>query len=713
MKRFLKKKILRFKYLCKIFFVVIRRDGLKTAFLRVWRKSFSLRRMHPVYAGMSNKKLEEVVLERIDNPDISNISVDVIVCVHNAPDDIKKCLESVMRNFSKNIRKIIIVDDGSDEETMKILESFSNQHVMFTSLVRNNKALGYTFAANMGLRLSQSDYVVLLNSDTIVTRGWIESMLVCGESDKKNGIIGPLSNTASWQSVPQIEENGDWAENKIPENIDLEEWAAAIRERSACLYPHISFLNGFCLMIKRALIDEIGIFDEVTFAKGYGEENDYCIRAKKAGWKLAVCDHAYVYHAQSKSYSSEKRKVLADAANAALLKKHGHAIISFGVDQCKSNIEMYGVRLRVANMEQYIKTKHTIIRKYAGKKILFVLPVGAIGGGANVVLMEAERMATCGIDVRIANLSSNKDKFNACYPQWIKKTIFFIDGGELETYARDFDYVVATANFSVEWLKGCNENGTHIGYYIQDYEPLFYKEDSFEHKRAKRSYEIFPRMRLFAKTRWTANQVHKNHNREVCVVGESFEERLFSPRQKKSSLDKNVVRICAMIRPTSPRRNAEMTMKVLKKLKEDFGNQLDVVIFGLKKNDPDFKLLAHDFNFTNVGILQSEHLAKLFGECDIFVDLSTFQAMGLTAMEAMASGLAVVVPKDGGSTEFATHEHNALVVNSSDVEESFSNIVRLIEDEDLRHSLGLNAMRDMSFKSPLFCVEKIMNCLSH
>lgn len=711
MKNFLKKKIVLCKYLTNIFFVIIQRDGLQNAFLRVWRKFMSLRRIHPVYAGLSDKNLEEVVFEKFYNSDISHKFADVIVCVHNAPQDVKKCLNSIIKNSSQSIKKIIIVDDGSDEETRNILESFVNQHKTITLLVRNNQALGYTIAANIGLRLSKSDYVILLNSDTIVTLGWIDAMIRCGESDLRVGIIGPLSNTASWQSVPQIEESGDWAENIIPEKIDLEEWAMAIHERSACLYPKISFLNGFCFMIKRAVIDEIGIFDEVTFARGYGEENDYCIRVKKAGWKLAVCDDIYIYHAQSKSYSSEKRIILANVANKALIKKHGHAIINFGVEQCKNNIEMHGIRLRVANIEQYIKTKRVIVKNFFGKKIIFILPVGAIGGGANVVLMEAERMIESGITVVIANLLSNKEKFIACYPQWDDKTIFFDDGKDLEIYAKDYDYIIATANFSVEWLKGCDEKGMRMGYYIQDYEPMFYKENSFEQKRAKHSYEIFERMKLFSKTQWTANQVYKNHNREVCVVGESFEERIFAPRQRKSVMCEDVVRICAMIRPTSPRRNAEMTMKILKKLKEEFKDKIDIVIFGLKINDPDFRFLEYNFNFTNLGILQSENLAKLFGECDIFIDLSIFQAMGLTAMEAMASGLAVVVPKDGGSTEFALHEVNAIVVNSLNFEESLMGISRLIENQALRHYLSQNAMRDMSLKSPIFCVEKMMNCL--
>ena len=79
---------------------------------------------------------------------------------------------------------------------------------------------GYTIAANLGLRAAVGDYIVLLNSDTIVTAGGSSGSSTCGESDEQIGILGPLSNAASHQSVPEVREDGAWATNPLPAVAD-------------------------------------------------------------------------------------------------------------------------------------------------------------------------------------------------------------------------------------------------------------------------------------------------------------------------------------------------------------------------------------------------------------------------------------------------------------------------------------------------------------
>lgn len=696
--------------LTRMFIVVSKRDGCRRALQRAKETLFELRPRKLVYFGVESKSLEDAVFKS-ENETPSEGAVDIVICVHNAPRDTERCIRSVLERTADPYH-IIIVDDGSDVETRGVLEKFSQNHSSKVTLVRNEKALGYTFAANRGLRLSRGAYVVLLNSDTIVTPGWIEEMKRCAESEIAIGIVGPLSNTASWQSIPEFEKDGDWAENSLPADITLDEWADALRERSPRIYPKVAFLNGFCLMIKRALINDIGIFDEATFGRGYGEENDYCLRAVEAGWNLVVCDSAYVYHAQSKSYSHEKRKLLSVAAGEALAKKHTQEMIDEGTKLCRESVELRGIRLRASILADYVRAKRRISEKFSGKKIMFVLPVSSFGGGANIVLLEAVRMKNCGVKVTIANLSSNRDGFLSCYPEWEPDTVFFDDSKELAKVSAGYDWVVATANFSVSWIKDADiESKTVLGYYVQDYEPFFYPRDSFERKSAEDSYEAIPNMKLFAKTRWTAGEVKKRHGRNVAVVGESYDENVFAPRAGRCFRERGVVRVCAMIRPSSPRRNPEMTMKVLGALKKKFGKKVDIVIFGTKKKDPHFYRMEHDFPFINLGVLDPKQIAFLFAESDIFIDLSTFQAMGLTAMEAMASGLAVVMPNRGGCMEFGHHEKNCLLVESTDFHKSFSAVSRLVNDEGLRERLSKRAVEDMASRSPIFSAEKILEAL--
>jgi GT2 family glycosyltransferase len=714
--------IFKTSHFLKMFFVVLRRDGFsvvmrrtrETIFIKFIAKSKFFKKYEQDLYFSKNSSLAKVVFKDNDcmkkDNSIDDRSVDVIVCVHNALEDVKRCLESVLaKNTIKNM-KLIIVDDGSGDETRDFLADFARNNA--AKLVRNEKALGYTFAANIGLRESRGDYAILLNSDTIVTSGWLEKMIACAQSDSRIGLVGPLSNTASWQSVPKISEDGDWADNPLPEGITLNEWGDLIERDSGKIYPRMPFLNGFCLMIKKEVIMNVGYFDEETFGKGFGEENDYCLRARKNGWALAVADDVYIYHAQSKSYSSEKRIILCEAADKNLAKKHGRKIIQDGVLYCQNNRVMEGIRARIDILPQLFTTHKEIKNKYEGKTILFVLPVTDAGGGGNVVVSEAQALADMGIKVTLLNLIRNKDAFKGSYPELELEVLYAKSESDIKEKGLLFDAVVATANFTATWIAPIDiKEDVILGYYAQDYEPLFYKSGTKGFFDAEKSYELVPRMKIFSKTVWNKEMIENNHPKKVAVIGPSYNSHLFRPCSGKTNSASRSVRIIAMIRPSSPRRNAKMTMEILKSVKIRFGNRVDIVIFGLSKDELRFAKIEKKFNFTNLGKLNPLQVSRLFNESDIFVDFSTYQAMGLASMEAMASGLAVIVPKKGGGDSFAINGENSLMVDTSDVNTSRDALFRLINDADLREKLSKEAIRSIPQFHPDFSAANMAKVL--
>ena len=275
--------------------------------------------------------------------------IDIVVCVHNALDDVKGCLESVQAHSSPPYR-VILVDDGSDAPTADYLVG-SAQAAGFM-LIRNEQARGYTRAANQGLQQSTADFVVLLNSDTVVGPGWLDRLVACMVSDAQIGIAGPLSNAATWQSIPHVYDGADWATNPLPKGLTVTAMAETVARYSPRSYPRLPFLNGFCLLIRRQVIENIGAFDEDNFGAGYGEENDYCLRARKNGWLLALADDTYVYHAGSKSYSDEKRRALCDRANETLKRKHGAHAVRAGVDFLAGDRVLEGIRAYASVLSQ-------------------------------------------------------------------------------------------------------------------------------------------------------------------------------------------------------------------------------------------------------------------------------------------------------------------------------------------------------------------------
>jgi glycosyltransferase involved in cell wall biosynthesis len=141
-------------------------------------------------------------------------------------------------------------------------------------------------------------------------------------------------------------------------------------------------------------------------------------------------------------------------------------------------------------------------------------------------------------------------------------------------------------------------------------------------------------------------------------------------------------------------------MEVLRKIHRTHGDYdyIEIIIFGTDSDNPDYRVLANtykDFKWRNAGVLTQSQLAFLMNEVDIFVDFSTFQAMGLTAMEAMACGVAVIVPQAGGASSFAKNEQNSLIVDTSSPDVCFAALDRLVKDETLRSRLQQQAIVDI------------------
>ena len=254
------------------------------------------------------------------------VSVDIILPVYNALDDVKACISSLYESQTIPFN-LIVIDDCSEHETQVWL--VEEQKVRGFQLFRNTENLRFTKTVNRGFSESHGDYVVLLNSDTIVTAFWLEKILACFQSDPSTGIVGPLSNAASWQTVPVREDkvNGGWLVNEIPPGYSIEMMGQLVETVSKRQYPDVPSVNGFCYVIKRSVINNIGTLDEEYFPTGYGEEDDFSIRARKAGFTIRVADDTYVFHAKSKSYTQEVRKVLTVGGRKSLDKKHGKAEI--------------------------------------------------------------------------------------------------------------------------------------------------------------------------------------------------------------------------------------------------------------------------------------------------------------------------------------------------------------------------------------------------
>ena len=356
-----------------------------------------------------------------------------------------------------------------------------------------------------------------------------------------------------------------------------------------------------------------------------------------------------------------------------------------------------GVASRLAALAD-VETARQAGRRYEGKRVLFVLPVMDRGGGANIVLREGRAMAEMGVDARVVNLRECEGAFRRSYPE-PEIPVTFAHPGEIPRLARDFDAVIATANTSVEWLTPLAAAPVRpvLGYYVQDFEPYFYAAGSASRAKALASYTLLPELVRFAKTDWNARRVREECGVPCAVVGPSFETSLFRPTAPRPAAPP--LRVAAMIRPSSPRRQPGLTLRVLGEVWKRHGKAVEIVLFG-ETRYPDGRPVEAAFPHEHLGMLDAGALARLFNEVHVFCDFSSYQAMGLTAMEAMACGATAILPRDGGATSFATDGRNALIVDTSVPEPGLAALTRLVTEPDLAGRLGDRALEDLSAFAP-------------
>jgi len=332
-------------------------------------------------------------------------------------------------------------------------------------------------------------------------------------------------------------------------------------------------------------------------------------------------------------------------------------------------------------------------------KILWLLQKPGGGGGAHSVVQEASAMNLLpGVEAAVAVDNKEKEKCLKDYEDIPAGTFYFYDSEcELINYGSSFDVVVATyyKTFSIlERIYGVPGSAVLAAYYVQDYEPWFIKKNKPELKwEATSTYNALPSALLFAKTDWLCQIVNEFHGVNVCKVFPSLDTNIYHYKYRQKIDQGEKLRISAMVRPQTPRRAPAETMRLLKEIKQEFSDKVDINIFGCNPHDKKYLRLDRDFKFGHLGKLKRREVAALFSVTDIFVDLSSYQAFGRTAFEAMACGCAVIVPRKGGTGEYALHMYNSLLVDTNNPEETKTALKQLVEDDKLRYYLASNAQK--------------------
>lgn len=224
--------------------------------------------------------------------------MQVIVPVYRALPALQRLVAGLRRTLDSGER-VLFCDDASPEaEVSAYLQSLPGTLPFETRVVRRERNLGFVGNVNAAFAETGEDDVVLLNSDTVPSAGWLDRLRVCFAADRRIATATPWSNNAEICSLPHLCRPGP-----LPDDPDR--WARACIDACAGEYVDLPTGVGFCMAIRRACLDRIGAFDAETFGRGYGEENDFCLRAEGHGWRNVLCADAFVAHEGGASFSLE------------------------------------------------------------------------------------------------------------------------------------------------------------------------------------------------------------------------------------------------------------------------------------------------------------------------------------------------------------------------------------------------------------------------
>jgi len=215
------------------------------------------------------------------------VKTSIIIATYNKLEYTQLCIQSIREYTKFDTYEIIVVDNHSTDETVSWLRRQSD-----VRLIANGENLGFPKACNQGIEVASGENILLLNNDVIVTHNWLENLLTCLYCNNNIGAVGTVTNSCSYYQAISV------SYQTIEE---MHQFAVDYNHSNPMLWEERLKLIGYCMLIKRTVVDRIGLLDE-QFTPGNYEDDDYSLRIRKAGYKLILCKDTFIHHFGSTSF---------------------------------------------------------------------------------------------------------------------------------------------------------------------------------------------------------------------------------------------------------------------------------------------------------------------------------------------------------------------------------------------------------------------------
>jgi GT2 family glycosyltransferase len=574
--------------------------------------------------------------------------VAIVIPTYGSPDVTLAAVKSIRATTRKHRVRILVADDGSPPEHVARLEAVSG-----IELIRGDRQRGFAANANRGLKAVHADEdAILLNSDLIAHKGWLERLQYGACLEPRAGIVGPklLYPDGTIQSAGSIRNPG------APEWFDhAHRFKPASHPQANVAQPYLA-MTGAALYIKHEVIDAIGCLDE-SYGMAY-EDVDYCLRAWDAGFQVLYYPHASLTHLEAKTRGMEQGER--------------------ELDSQRRFWERWGPWFE----ERPVRADDGRLR------IIYVTEDTGVGGGHRVVFQHLNGLAARGHHCELWSLDREPDWFDLEVP-----VRAFEDYDALAAALAEEDAIkVATWWATATHVWRASVRRGIPAYFVQDLETSYYADDADAQARVLASYR--PEFHVFTTSEWVAERLRELGVEPEARISPGLDLDRFFPLDRPRH-----ARALLAVGRSNPLKDFPLTADAYRTLPEP---KPELWLYGIEPE------LGEPLDATYHVRPSDAEVNKLLNTATVFVQTSRHEGFCLPVLEAMSTGLAVVCTDAHGNRDFCRDGENCLMPQAEPRAVAAA-IQRLLDDGDLRARLadaGLRTAREHDWSRKLDDLER-------
>lgn len=581
-----------------------------------------------------------------------NKKLDIIVVVHDDPRDAYDCIHAINRHMPKWVgAKLTVVNNNSEKFTTDLLDDLCDKH-RIDQLITMDEYEGTLPAIYVGTQETKGHWIVYVDQCVIVTEGWLERLLGAASTDKNVAMVSP------------------WSSKRIPPFVgsNYVDMASRIQRTTRMTRHKIALPGLFCLAVERKSLNAIGGFDVENYSPGGGEIADLYMRMLQSGKRIIRADDCYVL---------DKSVGVSDAGEW-LPKPAGY--VRFMKQWEGKAKQAYEQRAKFDRTENVVLAAREV--KPKRPKVIFIMREAPVCGMVLATVHICNQLIELGWDATFACTKldgSHKRHLPMHFAPYIFKDYKQMNG-VLKQRLKD-SFVVAPTWITVNDVMEICENREDLQpiYFVQDDERKFrYPSGELysDPKEVEATYGMFDS--IVVNSEWVQKELKKlKHNSTYIGIG--VDTLMFHP----SKLPNDRIRIMAHSRPSTPRRGWPFIAEVMNRL-------AGYAIFEFVTYDEEPENLRLPWH-GHLGRVSPRELAREMSHTHIFFEGSEIQGWGMQALEAMASGCALVCTDNLGIHNFGTSGHDCIIIPHDDVKRTVAVLLRLVEKNKERSTIAANA----------------------